>query len=146
MGLEAKQNPSWCLRAGTRSKRRLAVLGYIERRKQARAYETPEGMVLSQFVFHRDGRPVAEMRKAWASACRKAGCPERLFHDLRRTCARNLIRSGVARNVAMRITGHKTEAMFERYNITDEADEREAMTKLTQYHQVEQRKVMAMRG
>jgi len=34
--------------------------------------------------------------------------------DLRRSAARNLIRSGVAQSVAMCITGHETDAMFRR--------------------------------
>jgi integrase len=66
----------------------------------------------------------------------------RVFHDLRRSAARNLIRSGVSRSVAMKITGHLTEAMFERYNITDEADLRDAMEKVELHHQAEQKQVV----
>ena len=43
-----------------------------------------------------------------------------LLHDFRRTAVRNLIRAGVEQAVAMRITGHKTDAGFRRYLIVDD--------------------------
>ena len=54
--------------------------------------------------------------KAWKAACKAVGLPNLIFHDLRRTGARNLIRAGVSENVAMRITGHKTNSVFKRSN------------------------------
>ena len=81
------------------------------------------------------GRSAAELRErggqAWASACEAAGLTGRLFHDLRRTGVRNLIRAGVDRTVAMKISGHRTESVFERYNIDTDADLRAAMEKLS---------------
>jgi len=56
-----------------------------------------------------------DFRKAWATACRKAGCPGMLRHDFRRTSVRNLESAGVPRSVAMKITGHKTESVYRRY-------------------------------
>src|SRR6266436_9527752 len=66
----------------------------IKRRQEARSVETPQGIVLSNLVFHRDALGIVEFRKAWASACKKGGCPGTLVHDMRRSAARNLIRSG----------------------------------------------------
>lgn len=81
-------------------------------------------------VFHRDGDPIKSFRGAWSKACAAAGVPGRIFHDLRRTAVRNLERAGVPRSVAMKLTGHKTEAVYRRYAIVSDADLREAAEKL----------------
>ena len=74
-------------------------------------------------------RTVGSFRKAWASACKRAGVPETLFRDLRRSGVRNLRRAGVAREVSMRMSGHKTESVCRRYSIVSERDLREAVDK-----------------
>jgi len=118
------------------------LIPLIERRKQARSVETANGLVLSNLVFHRNGLPIREFRKSWATACRCAGCKGTLIHDLRRSSARNLIRSGVTMDVAKRVGGWKTDSIFSRYNITSEEDLREAMQKVTQYNEAESQKVV----
>ena len=81
-------------------------------------------------VFHRRGKPIKSFRKSWTTACEAAGCPGRIPHDFRRTAVRNLERAGVPRSAAMRMVGHKTEAIYRRYAIVSDADLHEASAKL----------------
>jgi integrase len=84
-------------------------------------------------VFRRDGVPVRAWRTALRDACRKANVPNRLLHDWRRTAARNLIRAGVPERIAMLLTGHKTRAVFDRYNIVNEQELLTAGARLAAY-------------
>jgi integrase len=82
------------------------------------------------FVFHRDGQPIRCLDKTWHTACQEAGVSGRLMHDFRRSAIRNLERAGVPRSVAMKMVGHKTEAVYRRYAIVNEGDLVEAAAKL----------------
>lgn len=86
-----------------------------------------------RYLFHQGGRRIHSFRKAWAGACKRAGVPGLLFHDLRRSAVRNLELSGVPRKVAMEITGHKTEAVYRRYHIVTERDIMDAGRRLEQF-------------
>ncbi len=128
----------------------------MKRREADRLVETPDGVVkIAEYVFHRQGQPLGDFKRAWATARIKAGLAsvvkdasgkvvtkkdgtpryvfEKTIHDFRRTAARNLSRAGVRRDVAKAITGHVTDVMYSRYNITDEGDLREGMEKVSTY-------------
>jgi integrase len=87
--------------------------------------------ILTPLVFcRRKGQRILTFWKRWTTACEAAGCPGRIPHDFRRTAVRNLNRAGVTETVAMKITGHKTRSVFDRYDITSEEDLAEASRKL----------------
>jgi integrase len=82
-------------------------------------------------VFTRNnGKPVRDFRQAWLNLTLKAGLPGLMIHDFRRSAIRNMIRCGIPQVVAMRISGHKTAAVFNRYNIVDELDLSDAAAKI----------------
>lgn len=82
------------------------------------------------FVFSRNGgAPILDFRGRWDSLCEDAGLTL-LFHDLRRSAIRNMIRRGVSERVAMEISGHKTRSVFDRYNVVSETDLADAARKI----------------
>jgi integrase len=94
----------------------------------------------SPWVFSRAGQPIKDFYGAWREACKRAGLWDestnrsaRLLHDARRTGARNLVRAGVPERVVMEIGGWKTRSVFDRYNIVDERDIKDAARKLGVY-------------
>ena len=85
---------------------------------------------IAPYVFHRNGKPIKNFRKAWRSACTRAGVPGKLVHDFRRTVVKNLERDGVSRSAAKVMVGHKTESIYQRYAIVDATALREAADRI----------------
>ena len=81
-------------------------------------------------VFTYNGNPLKDIKSAFKRACKRAGIEDFRFHDLRHTFNTNMRKAGVDRSVIMKITGHKTLSMFERYNTIDGDDAREAIKRL----------------
>jgi integrase len=94
-----------------------------------------EGKRPEEQVFTRGDKPVRDFRKSWQNLCTAAGVPTLLFHDLRRTAARNLRAAGVPEEIIMRIAGWKTSSVFKRYAIVDKSDIRTALQQLERTRQ-----------
>jgi integrase len=94
-----------------------------------------QGKRLEDHVFTRCGKPIRDFRKSWKNLCTAAGIPALLFHDLRRTAARNLRAAGVPEEIIMRIAGWKTSSVFKRYAIVDKTDVRAALQQLERARQ-----------
>ncbi|SVD70070.1 uncharacterized protein METZ01_LOCUS422924, partial [marine metagenome] len=117
---------------------RMAALGFfhfdvtevIETQWQAHQQLAEDGRICP-WMFHRDGKPIKDMRRAWKTACKRAGCPDKIPHDLRRTASTNLIAAGVPEAIAMLVTGHKTRSTFRRYMITNKDDVVNALGKVS---------------
>jgi integrase len=136
-----RSGPKWQLRipaAIVKNKlgRTLPVVGtardIIERRLKAR-------QLGCDLIFHRvskgkTGQPIKAFDRAWRNALKEAGIPrDRIVHDLRRSAARDLIRSGARESEAMLVTGHRTRSMFDRYNITTDEEAATAMERRDQF-------------
>jgi len=152
-------------------------LAYLfARRQAARQVRRDDVRMLCPLVFHRDGEPIGDFRKSWATACCAAGvgklvCPTcctdvdeehrcqkcgaawnreelkyvgKIFHDLRRSSCKNMIQAGVAQNVAMKISGHRTDSMIRRYAIVAESDLRTALQRTQQYLKTVNENVVSM--
>lgn len=108
----------------------LAVLR--EQERATRKLERKQQRVIP-WIFHYRGERFTSYYKGWYGACERAGFEKGQFrpHDFRRTAARAYTRAGVGEQVVMKITGHKTRAMFDRYNITAERDLAEAASRVS---------------
>jgi len=101
------------------------------------------------YVFQRDGKLIKDFGGAWKSACIEAGLLEvvrdargnetkvssRILHDFRRTAIKDIVRSGIPERVAMKISGHRTRSVFDRYNIVSDQDLKEAALKKQACHE-----------
>jgi integrase len=116
----------------------------LRNRKEARKVKRDGIPSTATLVFHHGDKPIVDIRKAWHTACKKAGVPNLLFHDLRRSAVKNMDEAGISRDVAMSISGHKTQSMFSRYNITTTKRARQALEQVQVYREATAGKVVSI--
>jgi integrase len=106
------------------------MAGWIEMAKESR-----KQFPTCPYLCQHDGQPLGEscVRKAWKTSCKAVGLAALRFHDLRRSAVPNMDRAGVPRTVAMKVSGHRTESMFNRYNIVSERDVAEIKNRMETY-------------
>jgi len=96
-----------------------------------RAFEAIDSqpVSLSGYVFTnpKTGTRWKDIRKMFNQARTAAGMPELWFHDLRRSFATEARRRGIPESVVMQMTGHRTTAIFRRYNIIERQDLEQAV-------------------
>ena len=84
-------------------------------------------------VFLRNGESIESVRTAFENAKERAQIANLRFHDLRHCAATNMRRAGVDVMTAMAIIGHRSEKMYKRYNTIDEADLKQAASRINTY-------------
>jgi site-specific recombinase XerD len=89
-------------------------------RRYVSRVEKRTGQVIPWLFCRADGNRIRDFNEPWRSACEAAGI-HRIPHDFRRTAVRNLERAGVPRTTEMAMIGHKTESIYRRYSIVDQA-------------------------
>lgn len=127
---------------------RAVLEAQYERKKEI---ERRTGQIVDALIFFDSGKPIKTIRKCWETACEGAGHPGLLFHDLRRSAARNLVRAGISTKLAKDYLGHQTYSIFDRYAIEDaELLEEQAAKLQGLYDRMEeakaQRKVVSLNG
>jgi integrase len=100
--------------------------------KEALKGKGPDDYVFTWTTGNKKGKRIRDFRECWKDACKAAKLPQLLFHDLRRSAVRRMVRRGVPTLVARRISGHLTDAIFHLYDITSDQDLEEAAEKIGQ--------------
>ena len=118
--------------------------GWLKKQKAMRDAEFPDCPWV--FYWHKDawktahvieaepGSQINAFNKTWKAAVSRAGYPDLLFHDLRRSAVRNMVqKAGLTQSEAMKISGHKTLSMFLRYNIVDREGVKQSGKKMAKW-------------
>ncbi len=100
--------------------------------QQFTIYLAADGQRVPQ-VFTYGGKSIGSIRRAFETACQRAGITGVVFHDLRHTFVTNMRRAGVDYFRIMAITGHRTMEVFKRYHTIDRDDLRQAVSQLDTY-------------
>jgi integrase len=110
-------------------------------RKQVNEVERHLGQVIPWVFVWTDsmrrcmpGTPIRSFRKSWRTACREAGLPGRVPHDMRRSAVKSMVERGVPERVAMELAGHRTRSVFDRYHIVSQTDLVNAAARLSKSH------------
>ncbi|HKA89437.1 MAG TPA: tyrosine-type recombinase/integrase [Haliangiales bacterium] len=107
------------------------VAEHLTARVREALAELPRGLHETHvFLNPKTGKPWRDVRTMFRRACRDAGIHGLWFHDLRRSFVTNARRRGIPESVVMRMSGHRTRAVFDRYNIISETDLVEALGRL----------------
>ena len=142
----------------TKNPRTLPLVGelreVIENRIKARHLDCP-------YVFHRAGKPVKSFRRAFKAACVEVGLGRMVKdektgrkkydgitpHDMRRSAIRNFRKAGISESDGMKISGHRTNAVYKRYDIIDEEDQRRTIERVQEHQrqEMENRKVVPIK-
>ena len=112
----------------------------LERRQKLRRLDCP-------YVFHRNGKPIRSFRKAFKAAAKEVGYDGLLPHDMRRSAIRNFRKAGLSESDGMKLSGHRTRSVYDRYNIFDDRDLAESMNRVQEHlkKEAENRKVVPLK-
>jgi len=88
---------------------------------------------VSPFVFHRNGKPIKSFRRGFQSAAKRIELTDLVPHDMRRSAIRNFRKAGLSETDGMKLSGHRTRNVYDRYNIVDDEDSRQAMRQAQEY-------------
>jgi len=116
------------------------LIDILERRQKLRRLDCP-------YVFHRNGKPIRSFRKAFKAAAKEVGYDGLLPHDMRRSAIRNFRKAGLSESDGMKLSGHRTRSVYDRYNIFDDRDLAESMNRVQEHlkKEAENRKVVPLK-